>query len=197
MKFKMKFIGLVLAGLLLPSTLAWTAPPPDYVLTYVHQEKEPNREALTTMTLKYYLHNGLKLRIDYLSASGAVRLSRIFQKDKSLVRTLYSFSQQYQEGALDQAAWDSIIGGFAFEWDWDQCQKTGATKFLNYPCDIYQMQKNAKTTTAYIAQGLDIVLKAEIRENDKILLTMEATDFRPEKTAAAFFEIPAGYTKGQ
>jgi hypothetical protein len=193
MKFKMKFIGLVIFGSLL-FTWVWAAPPPDYALTYAY--KEMNRETLT-MTLKYYLHNGLKLRIDYLSAGGAVRMSKIFLKDKGLVWTLYSFSQQYQEQPLDQDVWDIVTGGFAFEWDWDQCQKTGETKLLNYPCDIYQMQKNATITTAYIAQGMNIVLKAESRENDKIVLKMEATDFRPEKTAASFFEIPAGYTKSQ
>ncbi len=193
MKLRLRLIGLV-AGLLLFSTLAWGAPPQNYILTYSY--KEMGRETLT-MTLKYYLHNGIKLRIDYLSTSGAVRMSKIFQQDKGLVWTLYSFSKQYQEQSLDQGAWDTVKGGFAFEWDWDQCQKTGETKLLNYPCDIYRMQKNGKTTTAYVAQGMNIVLKAESKENDKIVLTMEAADFRPEKAAASLFEIPAEYTKSQ
>lgn len=194
----MRLICLMLVGLLLFPTIVWAASPQDYTITYVHEEKEPQRESLTTMNLKYYVSNDQKLRIDYLSASAAVQMSRIFQRDQGLIWTLYSFANQYQEESFDQSQWEALKGGFAFEWEWDKCQKTGETKILNYPCDIYQMQQNAKTTTAYIAQEMNIVLKAEIEEDGKIVFKLEATDFQPqEKTAASFFELPDGYTKGQ
>lgn len=183
----MKLIWLMIAGLLLSSALVWAAQPQDYTLTYVHQEPK--------MTVKYYLQDDLKLRIDYLSPNGTAGMSRIFRKDKGLVWTLYSFSKQYQEQPFEPGAWDMVKGGFTFEWDKDKCQKIGETKLLNYPCEIRQLEKGGKTTIAYIAQGMNVVLKAENKENDKTMLIMEATDFRLGKAAATLFEIPAGYVK--
>lgn len=46
-----------------------------------------------------------------------------------------------------------------------------------------------------VERGMGTISRIENKQNGKLVQIMEATEFRPEKPAAALFEIPNGYTK--
>ena len=82
-----------------------------------------------------------------------------------------------------------------FVTDFQGLTKTGETKFLNFPCDIYESESNGWTNIIAVERGMSIILRVENKQNGKRVQIMEATVFRPEKPAVALFEIPAGYKK--
>ncbi len=189
---KMKLIWLAVTGLLLFSVSAWAAPPPDYTLGYTY--KKP--EGTVTKTVKYYLRDGDKFRSEYFSGDGAVITTNILRKDKGLVWSLDTNSKKYNEVPLKPDSWTyAIIGNLVT--DFQGLQKTGETKLLNFPCDIYESESDGWTNIIAVERGMSIILRVENKQNGKLVQIMEATEFRPEKPAAALFEVPAGYTKSK
>ncbi len=187
---KMKLIWLAVAGLLLFSISAWAAPPQDYTLGYTYK----NPDGTVSKIVKYYLHDGNKFRSEYLSGDGAVITINILRKDKGLVWALDTNSKQYKEVPLKQDSWKyAIIGNLVT--DFQGLKKIGETKLLNYPCDIYESESDGWTNIVAVERGMGIILRVENKQNGKLVQIMEATEFRPEKPAAALFEIPAGYKK--
>jgi outer membrane lipoprotein-sorting protein len=122
----------------------------------------------------------------------------ILRKDKNLVWSLDPSFKNYIEVPLKQDAWEHSLTEI-FISDFHDFKKTGDTTLLNYTCDIYENVQKVKeetwTNTAYVAQRLNVILKTELRQNGKLVQTMEATEFSTEKPASSLFEIPDGYQK--
>jgi outer membrane lipoprotein-sorting protein len=189
---KMKLIWLTVTGLLLFSVLAWAAPPQDYTLDYTYK----NPDGTVSKIVKYYLRDGNKFRSEYLSGDGAVITTNILRKDKGIVWSLDTNLKQYNEVPLKQDSWKyAIIGNFVT--DFQELKKTGETKLLNYPCDIYESESDGWANIIVVERGMSIILRIENKQNGKLVQIMEATEFRPEKPAAALFEIPTGYIKSK
>lgn len=122
----------------------------------------------------------------------------ILRKDKRLVWTLTPSFKVYSEVPLAQDSWESTLSQISPE-NWPDSLKAGEASFLNYPCDIYkstQIWEGDKWTNIfYVAQGINIVLRSEILKNDKLMQTMEATEFSMEKPESSLFEVPDKYKK--
>jgi len=181
---------LIIAGLLLSSALSLAASPQDFTLGFVF--KNPDGKAFRVV--KHYLANGVKYRVDYLDPDGAANMINIYRKDKGLYWSLDPGAKTYVEKKLDQTEWDyAMMGVLATETE--KQKRTGETRFLNHPCDIYEAERSGFTTISYLVQNTDVVLRSELKEKGKIVQIMEATVFDPSRPAASLFEIPAGYKK--
>jgi hypothetical protein len=204
---KMKFIWLMLAGLLFVSAMASAAPPQDYTLSYTFK----NPDGTVFRITKYYLCDGNKFRVEYLSPvkynvnDGAelqvekltnveANTIEIYRKDKKLVWSLDPSFKNYIEVTLKQDIWERDVTEI-FATESHKQKKTGATKFLNYPCDLYEAERDGWTTISVIEPGTNIIFRTELREKDKIVQIMEATEFSLAKPAASLFEIPVGYKR--
>lgn len=124
----------------------------------------------------------------------------ILRKDKGLAWTMDASSKSYSEVRLRQDSWEQTLKSVSFD-RLPDFKKTGEIKLLNYPCDIYEIVQTVKedkwSSIAYVAQGLNVVLKTELRQNGKLVQTMEATEFSTGQPAASLFEIPGGYRKSR
>jgi hypothetical protein len=125
----------------------------------------------------------------------------ILRKDKNIVWSALSLEYKiYSESPLSQDSWERAVTKLLIN-SFPDLKKTGETKLLNYPCDIYEnvqkVQENTWTTIIIAAQDLDVVLKTESWRNGKLVETMEATEFSMEKPAASLFEVPDGYQKNE
>lgn len=189
---KMRLIWLAVTGLLLFSALAWAAPPQDCTVAYTFK----NPDGQVFRVIKYYLSDSLKFRVDYLSKDGTVNAVNIYRKDKGLIWSLNPSTQEYKEKSMEPDEWDYQLMGI-FVPEFQKAKKNGETKIFNYPCDIYEAERSGWTTISYIAQGMNIALKTELKEKEKLVQIMEATEFQLKKPAASLFEIPAGYQKQQ
>ena len=225
---KMRLICLLIAGLLVSSTLAWAAPLQDYTICYTFK----NPDGTVFRITKYYLRDGDKFRTDYIStvtyhvraeAEASIDLSddgntkndvrdgaelqaeyltdaephtiEILRKDKGLVWTVDPNLKNYVQVPLRQDAWEHAVTR-NFVPGSPALKKIGETKCLNYPCNIYEMEiKDWGTYNFVVAQGMNIILGSELRQNGKLGEIMEAMQLHLEKPAAALFEIPAGYEK--
>jgi hypothetical protein len=122
----------------------------------------------------------------------------ILQKDKELVWTMTPQFNQYSEVALRQDSWERSVNGLLVT-SYPDPKKTGEINLLDYECNVYEsVQITPKSNWKNIiiaVQGLDVVLKTELWQNDKLVQTMEAMEFSREKPAASLFEIPEGYQK--
>jgi hypothetical protein len=186
---KMKLIWLTIAGILLFFSLTWAAPPQNYTLTYAFKDQDQK----VVMMVKCYLLDSTKLRVDSF-VDNVVTTIVIYRKDKGQVWTFYPNIKQYTEIPMEQTLWDQAIKGTS-NIPLDSSLKTGETKLLNYNCDIYEMKKDGKTDISFIVKGMNVILKSQSIENDKILMTAEATEFHLGNPAALLFEILAGYKK--
>ena len=224
---KLKSVWLTGVGLFLFSVLAWAAPPQDYQLGYVFKNpdgsvfriiryylRDGNKyraEYLTTVqagidhtdAMTEQLPAGgaqwsssTKMTVERLPSDAAPQGVEILRKDKGLVWNLMAASQSYSQAPLRQDAWDYAYGK-NFVSDCSGFKKIGATRLLNYSCDIYQTEEDGWSNIITVARDSKVILKIETFENGKLAETMEALEFRTEKPAAALFEIPDGYKKNQ
>jgi hypothetical protein len=207
-KLWMIVVLLLITGLFISSTL-WAAPPQDYTLSLTFR----NPDGTVFRITKYYLGDDNKFRVEYLTPvqyhvnDGAelqaekltnveANTVEILRKDKGLVWSLDPSVKDYVQVPLKKDAWErAVTGVFAIESH--KLKKTGTTKFLNYPCDIYESERDGWTTISVIEPGTNIIFRSELREKNKLVQIMEATEFCLDKPAAALFEIPAGYKRGQ
>ena len=122
----------------------------------------------------------------------------ILRNDKKLVWSMEPSFKQYVEVPLREDSWRRslmtiVINNFA------DYKKTGETKLLNYSCSMYEnVQKigdNSWISILYVADGLNVILKAETFKNGTLFQLQEATEFRQDKPEQALFEIPKGYQK--
>ena len=122
----------------------------------------------------------------------------ILRKDKELVWSMDPSFKQYIEVPLRDDSWDRTLLGIVIS-DFTDYKKTGETKLLNYSCSIYEnVQKigdNVWTNILCVADGLNIILKAEALKNGTLVQLQEATEFSQDKPEQALFEIPKGYRK--
>lgn len=189
---KMKLIWFAIAGLLLFATWAWATPPQDYTLNCSFK----NPDGTVFRIIKYNLCDGNKFRIDYLSGDGAANTVEIYRKDKGLLWTLDPVFKNYTQVVLKQDAWDQAISGI-FAAESQKIKKTGKTKYLNYSCDMYEAERSGWTTISVVEPAMNIIFRSELKEKDKTVQIMEATEFRLGKPAASLFEIPDGYKQNE
>lgn len=185
-----KLIWLAAAGCLLFSVLAWAAPLQDYSISYTVK----NPDGAVTDLLKYYLQDGNKFRVDYLHPDGVVYTIEILRKDKGLVWSMDPNLKIYFEVPLRQEAWERAITGVSMA-ESPKINKTGTTKFLNYPCDIYEVVSGEWTNIFFLEPSMNLILRSETKHKGKTFQIREATEFSPQKPAVSLFEIPAGYQK--
>jgi len=190
-KFWLSAVLLLLAGLVLSSVLC-AAPLQNYSISYTYK----NPDGSVFRVIKYYLRDGNKYRADYLSGDGSAYAIEILRKDKNLVWSADPSFKIYFEVALRQDAWDHAVTGIFAADDYKQ-KKTGQAKFLNYSCDTYEAVSGEWTNISVVDQGTNVILRHELKQNGKLVQTMEATEIRAAQPAATLFEVPAGYTKQQ
>lgn len=187
---KKKSILLVVAGFLLFSTLAGAVPLQDYSIGYTI--KKP--DGTVTDIIKYYLRDGNKFRVDYLHPDGVTYTIEILRKDKGLVWSIDPSFKIYFEVPLRQDAWERAVTGISGA-EPPKLGKTGTTKFLNYACDIYEVEAKEWTNIFYLEPSMNLILRSETKQKGETFQIREATGFSPAKPAAEFFEVPAGYEK--
>jgi hypothetical protein len=128
---KRKLFWLAIVGILLCSTLAWAAPPLNLSLTTISK----NPDGTVLHIIKNYLRDGNKSRIEYLSATGAVNAVSIFRKDRGLIWGVEPETKTYTERKMAPGDWGHAL----FEVFPDpslKLEKTGATKYLGFDCEI-------------------------------------------------------------
>jgi hypothetical protein len=189
---KMKSIWLAVAGFLLFSALAWAAPLQDYSIAYTIK----NPDGSVSDFIKYYLRDGNKFRVEYLHPDGVAFTIEILRKDKRLVWSMDPTLKTYFEVPLRQDAWEKAVTGISGA-EPPKLGKTGTTKFLNYACDIYEVEAEGWTSIFYLEPSMNLILRSETKLKGETFQIREATAFSPEKPAAALFEIPNGYTKSK
>jgi len=190
--WKMKLIYLAIAGFLLLSTLVLAAPLQDYSIAYT--VKKP--DGIVTDLIKYYLRDGNKFRVDYLHPDGVTYAIEILRKDKGLVWSLDPSFKIYFEVPLRQDAWERAVRGISGT-EPPKLGKTGTAKFLNYTCDIYEVEAEGWTSIFYLEPSMNLILRSETKHKGETFQIREATEFSPAKPAAALFEVPDGYQKQQ
>ena len=211
---KLKFIWLLSAILLFSATFSWAASPPDYTIVYAFKNPDGTMFRIIRYyqrdgdkfrydhlaTVKYHVSGGQPLRAEQIPADAEADLILILRKDKGLVWSPDPPSQTYHEAPLKPDSWEKRNSGIFIPPDFKSA-KTGAAKFLNYSCDIYESVRTVKeetwSNTVLVAQGSGVVLKTETRRNGELVQTMEAVEFSLAKPAAALFEVPARYQKSK
>ena len=122
----------------------------------------------------------------------------ILRKDKELVWSIDPSYKQYFEVPLRQDPWERATTEI-FLTDSTNIKKTGETKLLDYPCNIYEnvqkVDKDTWTNIFYVTQGSNIIMKNELLQNGNLIQIMEATEFSEEQPASSLFEVPEGYKK--
>lgn len=191
-KMKRKSIWFAVAGFLLFSALAWAAPLQDYSIGYTLK----NPDGTVSDFIKYHLRDGNKFRVDYLHPDGVAYAIEILRKDQGLVWSLDPALKVYFEVPLQQDAWERAVTGVSMA-ESPKFGKTGTTKFLNYACDIYEVEAEGWTNIIYLEPNMNLMLRSESKLKGEPFQTWEATEFSPAKPAEALFEIPAGYQKQQ
>lgn len=142
-----------------------------------------------------HVRDSAELRTEYLTGDIEPHTVEILRKDKRLVWLLDTSFKVYSQVPLKADGWENTNAAL-FVNDFSKLKKTGETRLLNYPCDIYQTEERGGwSNIVTVAQGMNVILRAELRQNGKLAQTMEATEFRLEKPAASLFEIPTGYKK--
>lgn len=190
---KKTWIRWIMIGVFLFSAASvCAAQPQDLSLVY----KFMNPDGSVFRVTNYYLRDNTKFRVEYLSDDGTPHTVQIVRKDKNLVWTLDPPTKGYVETAIAKDTWEHALYAI-FATDAHKAKKTGTTTFLKQPCDVYEAGADGWITTSTIAQSSNIVLKSVLTQDGKLVQTMEASQLRLEKPAAALFEIPAGYTKGR
>lgn len=188
----MKSAWLAIAGFLLISALAWAAPLQDYSIAYTVKNPDGN----VANFIKYYLRDGNKFRVEYLHPDGVAFTVEILRKDKGLVWSMDPTLKIYFEVPLRQDAWERALRGVSGEAP-PQFGKTGTTKFLNYTCDIYEVEAEGWASIFYLEPSMNLILRSETKLKGETFQIREATSFSPAKPAAALFEVPAGYQRQQ
>lgn len=179
-----------LAALALATALAWAAPPKDLSVTTV--SKHPDGTVLHI--LKTYLRDGVKLRMEILSAEGRVNAVSIYRKDKGLLYGIEPDTRTYTQSKLKEGDWDR--GLFAvFPEPGHNLQRTGETTLLKTPCETFTSDLTTLTMTFTLAKGSGVILKSEWLQKGQVAQIDEATAFSLAKPAPALFEIPAGYKR--
>ncbi|MGE5577392.1 MAG: hypothetical protein ACM3TT_09415, partial [Syntrophothermus sp.] len=176
--------------LLLASVLILASSPQDFTLKYTFK----NPDGSVFRLVHNYMAGGVKYRVDYLTPSGTTNLINIYRKDKDLYWSCNPTNKTYVEKKLDETEWSyAMIGVFA--WEEDKQKKTGEAEFLGWPCEVFAAERAGYTTIRHLLQGTNLVLRSELREKEKLVQIVEATEFRQEKPAASLFELPVGYKK--
>lgn len=189
---KMKSVWFAAVGFLLISAMAWAAPLQDYSIDYTLK----NPDGTVSDFIKYYLRDGNKFRIEYLHPDGVAFNIEILRKDKGLVWSIDPSFKVYFEVPLRKDAWERAVTGISGA-EPPKIGKTGTTKFLNYACDIFEVEAEGWSNTFYLEPGMNLILRSETKLKGQTFQIREATAFSPAKPAAALFEIPAGYQKQQ
>jgi hypothetical protein len=118
------------------------------------------------------------------------------RKDKGLVWSLDPSLKIYFEVPLRQDAWERAVTGISTA-ESPKINKTGTTKFLNYACDIYEMESGEWTNTSFMEPSMNLILRSETKHKGQTFQIKEATAFSRVKPAESLFEVPAGYQKQQ
>ncbi len=230
---KVRFIYLLLAGLIITSATAFSAPPQNYMIVYNYK----NPDGTLTNIIKYYMLDGLKFRTEYYSttsfsisaeAKASADLGKegtpgteaktevksnkedlknltphtveILRNDKKLVWTIDTEYKMYSEVSLRKESWEHVSSKISIG-DLNGLNKTGSAKVLNYDCDIYEVKQKVQddeyTNIAYVARGLNVVLKTELLKNGQLQQVTEASEFNTDKPDASLFELPGGYKKNE
>jgi outer membrane lipoprotein-sorting protein len=154
----MKLIWLAVAELFLFSALAWAAPLQDYSIGYTIK----NPDGTISSFIKYYLRDGNKFRAEYLNKDGVAHTVNILRKDKGLVWSLDPNLKTYFEVPLRQDKWENAVMGVSATIS-PELKKTGTTKFLNYPCDIYEVESDEWINIDVIELSMNIFFRFEIK----------------------------------
>ena len=186
---KSKLFWLIIAGLLLVTSMAGAAQPLNLTISYA--SKNPGEKPFHT--LKLYLSDGNKLRIDFLSAEGALNATSIYRNDKGVSWGIDPLAKTYVELPLTKRDWEHGLS-WLFT-DYSQYKKTGTTKCLNLPADIYERVSGEWTNIFVIAQGMELNLDSELKQNGKTVQINTAADLKFERPADSLFQLPAGYKK--
>ncbi|HVO76316.1 MAG TPA: hypothetical protein VMT35_20010 [Ignavibacteriaceae bacterium] len=124
----------------------------------------------------------------------------ILRKDKRLVWSIDPAFKNYIEVPLKEDSWGYALMNIFVD-SMGDLKKSGETKLLDYPCIIWKSEQKENednwTSIFYVAQDINVVLKTEIRQNGKLVQTMEATEFKLEKPSESLFEVPGGYKKNE
>lgn len=179
-----------LAALILATSLAWAAPPTDLSLTTVSK----NPDGTVLHTLKCYLRDGAKLRMEILSAEGRADAVTVYRKDKGLVYGLEPDTKTYTQSKLKDGDWEHGLFP-VFPEPGHKLQRTGETTFLQTPCETFTSELTTLTMTFTLAKGSGVILKSEWLQKGQVAQVDEATAFSLAKPAPALFEIPAGYKR--
>ncbi len=190
MKLRPVLATLILATLTFAASLAWAAPPTDLSLTTVSK----NPDGTVLHTIKSYLRDGTKLRMEILSAQGKMEAVSVYRKDKGLVYGLEPDTRTYTQSELKDGDWEREL--FAvFPESGHKLQKTGEATVLKTPCEVFTSDLTTLTMTFTLAKGSGVILKSEWLQKGQVMQIDEATAFSLAKPALALFEIPAGYKR--
>ena len=187
---RFRSIRAAIALVLIAAPLAFAAQLQDYSMYYLYK----NPDGSVFRSISYYLRDGDKLRADYAAGNGVIHTIEILRNDKGLVWSLDTMTKQYREVPLKKGSWDRLLTS-VFAEEAVKAKKTGTTKFMNYACDVYEAGSGEWTNIFTVEPGMNVILRSELKQNGKTVQIVEAADVRPEKPAAALFEIPAGYKK--
>ncbi len=139
-----------------------------------------------------------ELKSENAPASQQPHTIEILRNDKKLVWTMDPSFKNYSEVPLRQDSWERAAGGILMPDD-IEFKKMGESKIFGYPCSIYEnnqkIAEDSWTNTFYAADNLKVILKSELKQNGKLVQTMEASEFSTNKPDDSLFEVPQNYQK--